>query len=488
MIGKGGDYSFASIENPDRGWVFCPEYAGGQPLEITPFGWDTKIFLFGPDANFRRDAGVQPFVSTVSVPPAANGSGLSGRAVGGADENETNHDDGRSQVLVREGSGEVNSDGGGDSAKNRRTSELESTAGVKGVKEERQDSVPSILLGTNMHSGSKVCWPLTVRGNPHLLVAGLPGMGKTTCLLNLCRQMLGLGIRPIVFSYHQDIDEKLRQLVASVRFIDFDGLGFNPLQVIDRGSRMAHLDVAGAMRDIFVAIFPELGDIQAERIRKAIKHSFIEHGWDDASADPVQLTEPEFSRFVEILRSDTKPDRGLRTLLSRLEELEDYGFFQNAESQESLWDTDQPVVLRIHSTQNDNLQKAFASLVFYGLYKDMFRRGIQNRITHALIFDEAHRAARLQLIPTMAKECRKYGVSLVLASQEARDFHTSIFSAIANYLVFRLTEVDAKALARNVSSSDQERTMIDRIKQLDRFQAFYCSEGVRKPVPIRLLP
>lgn len=495
LIGKGGDYSFASIENPDRGWVFCPEYAGGQSLEITPVGWDTKIFLFGPDANFRRDAGAQPFVPIVSVPPAATGSGFSGPVVGGADESsdasgkddKANHDEGRRQAFTEKESLEVRTDGDGGFEDKFRTPELESGAGVKGVTEERQQSVPTILLGTNSHSGSEVHWPLTVRGNPHLLVAGLPGMGKTTCLLNLCRQMLGFGIRPIVFSYHQDIDEKLQQLVASVRFVDFDGLGFNPLQIIDRGSRMAHLDVAGAMRDIFVAIFPELGDIQGERIRKAIKDSFIEHGWDDASADPAQLTEPEFSRFVEILRSDTKPDRGLKTLLSRLEELEDYGFFRGTESGESLWDSDQPVVLRIHSTQNDNLQKAFASLVFYGLYKDMFRRGIQNRITHALIFDEAHRAARLQLIPTMAKECRKYGISLVLASQEARDFHASVFSAIANYLILRLTEVDAKALARNVASSDQERTMIDRIKQLDRFQAFYCSEGVRKPVRLRLV-
>jgi hypothetical protein len=32
----------------------------------------------------------------------------------------------------------------------------------------------------------------------------------------------------------------------------------------------------------------------------------------------------------------------------------------------------------------------------------------------AVIFDEAHRAARLKLIPTMVKECRKYGTAFVL--------------------------------------------------------------------------
>ncbi len=157
-----------------------------------------------------------------------------------------------------------------------------------------------------------------------------------------------------------------------------------------------------------------------------------------------------------------------------------------AESQDSLWDSDQPIVIRIHKTQNDVLQKAFAALVFYKLYKDMFRRGIQTRITHAVIFDEAHRAARLTLIPTMAKECRKYGISLVLASQEARDFHISLFSTIANYLVLRLTEVDAKALVRNVASSDQERAWIDKIKQMDRFNALYFSERRKKPCSVAL--
>ena len=118
----------------------------------------------------------------------------------------------------------------------------------------------------------------------------------------------------------------------------------------------------------------------------------------------------------------------------------------------------------------------------------MFRRGTQDHITHAIIFDEAHRAGKLTLIPTMAKECRKYGISLVLASQEAKDFNPSLFSAIANYLILRLTEADAKALVRNVASSDQERILIDRIKQMERFKALFFSETQKKPARMKLLP
>jgi hypothetical protein len=311
-------------------------------------------------------------------------------------------------------------------------------------------------------------------------------MGKTTCLLNLCKQMVSAAIRPIIFSFHEDIDQKLQALVGSVRFVDFDGLGFNPLSVIDRHTKLAHLDVAGALRDIFTAIYPELGDIQGERLRKAIKESFAEEGWEDTDKANQALHEPAFDRFLQILRSDPKPDRGLRTLLSRMDELDDYGFFRVKEASSTLWDSEQPIIIRIHTTQNDNLQRAFAALVFYSLYKDMFRRGVQDHITHAVIFDEAHRAAGLKLIPTMAKECRKYGISLILASQEAKDFNASLFSAVANYLVLRLTEADAKALVRNVASSPQERLLVDRIKQMERFRAFYFSEGKTRPALINL--
>ena len=456
MIERGGDYGFAAVGAGDRGWVFCPEYTGLEPLRISPDDWDTQIFLFGsallPDAILGFE---QPAFEPTSV--------------------KTTHQSNERLDPLPD-----TPDSGPDDAGAQSVGEGDATNA------EAENGGPSVRLGTDTRTHAKIEWPLRIKGNPHLLIAGLPGMGKTTCLVNLCRQLVAANIRPIVFSYHPDIDQRLDESLGAVQFVDFDDLSFNPLQVIDHKSKMPHLDVAGAMRDIFSAIFPEIGDIQGDRIRTSIKESFEEAGWGSSAG----ASEPAFRRFLEILRSDPRPDRGLRTLLARLGELDDYGFFNtNADSQvSSLWELDHPSVIRIHSTQNENLQRAFACLVFYGLYKDMFRRGIQDRITHALVFDEAHRAARLKLIPTMAKECRKYGISLVLASQEARDFDTSVFSAIANYLVLRSTETDAKFLVRNVSSSQQERSLIDRIKQMERFKALYFAEGKSRPSQVALSP
>ena len=456
MIEKGGEYAFTTDTGGDLGWVFCPEYTGPRPLTISPDDWGTQVFLFGPGLLPDSDFGFE-------APPSELAE---------------------QQPAVRSTKGRERSEGRPWSQ--RADAAGRSVADPDAPAFDKDGSPPAVRLGTDTLANIEVNWRLGVSGNPHLLIAGLPGMGKTTCLVNLCRQMVTANVRPVVFSYHQDIDERLEESLGEIRFVDFDGLGFNPLRVIDREARMAHLDIAGAMRDIFTAIYPELGDIQADCIRRAIKESFEEAGW---AAGEAGASEPVFKRFVDILRSDPRPDRGLRTLLGRLGELDDYGFFDaGVESQSSLWEGALPTVIRIHTTQNDKLQRAFASLVFYGLYKDMFRRGIQKRITHALIFDEAHRAARLKLIPTMAKECRKYGISLVLASQEARDFDVSVFSAIANYLVLRSTDTDAKFLVRNVSNSRQERALIDRIKQMDRFKALYFGEGRSRPSHVALSP
>jgi DNA helicase HerA-like ATPase len=92
----------------------------------------------------------------------------------------------------------------------------------------------------------------------------------------------------------------------------------------------------------------------------------------------------------------------------------------------------------------------------------------------------------MKLIPTMAKECRKYGISLVLASQEAKDFNESLFSAVGNYLALRLNESDAKAFVKNVASSDQEKKLVNQIKQMDSFKAVFFSGGRKTSNDIHL--
>lgn len=66
-------------------------------------------------------------------------------------------------------------------------------------------------------------------------------------------------------------------------------------------------------------------------------------------------------------------------------------------------------------------------------------------------------------------------------------FSLPVSLVLTNMFRRRTQQRITHALAKNVATSDQERLLIDRIKQMDRFRAFYCCEGQRRPVAVRLL-
>lgn len=438
------------------GFVFCPEYGGRSPASIEHEG-DARLWLFGPgllpEPRFETPANDAASTEPLVTAPTQDGAPT---AVDSTVDIETNESASAAKVVP----------------KSPLTSEPKPTA------ESQLDA--DILLGHKEPGDDPVVWRASIKANPHLMILGLPGMGKTTCLINMCEQLQARQIVPIVFSYHQDIDEKLAvRLPEPPLVVRYAGLGFNPMQV-EGDAPLGYLDNVGMLRDIFSAIFPDLGDVQLGRLREALKTSYLDKGWS-----PGQRGEaPAFRTFLDLLRADAKPDRGL---LTRLNELDDYGLFEAVTGAPTLLDAESLALIQIHGTQNEYLQRAFATFVLYNLYQNMFRRGPQDRITHAVIFDEAHRAARLKLIPTMVKECRKYGIAFVVASQEAKDFDPSLFTAVANYLALRLNETDAKLMAKNFAVSDKVGLYTDRIKQMPKYKAMYYGEGMRVPIVTALV-
>src|SRR4029077_5527784 len=202
----------------------------------------------------------------------------------------------------------------------------------------------SVTLGRIHGADTSVFWSVNIAGNPHLMIAGLPGMGKTTCLVNLCRQLQTSGITPIVFSYHDDIDSKLAEFFLDIGKSDCQSLGFNPMRVTDPGP-LGHIESAGLLRDIFASIFPELGDLQLETIRAAIKSSYQTCGWG-LQRGAESLRPPPFRAFFEKLQSSGKSDSRTQTLMARLTELDDYQFFNDAQARQSFLDETRPALLQ----------------------------------------------------------------------------------------------------------------------------------------------
>ena len=495
LIRDGAEYRISEPTESTRGYVFCPEMSRAEPELINRTLFGTGVMLFGPSR-------LPDLIAGFEVPPSTDDDSNGGMAEPQPRVPVTPQSSSKSESLVPESEGDApQTTSSSDEATYLASGPV--VIGLDAVAEEAGEAdheeiprsavapessletsqVARIILGTDAFSGADVEWPVTSKANPHLMIVGLPGMGKTETLLNICQQLVAQSITPIVFSYHPDIDERLAQRLGEVQLLDHQQLGFNPMHV-DQQTPHAHIDNAGMLRDIFAAMFPDLGDVQLEKIRSAIRQSYTRLGWGEPSETPREI--PEFRTFFSLLQQDPKPDAATKNILARLNELNDYSVFETAGAVRSLLSSTTPSVLRIHATQNDGVQRAVAMLTLYNIYKEMFRRGVQSRITHAVVFDEAHRASRLRLLPRLAAECRKFGLSLVLASQSARDFDPALYSNIASYLLLRMTEQDANVLAKNITTSDQARRVADRLKQLERYHALFFREGLRQPSLIAL--
>ncbi|SEM44747.1 hypothetical protein SAMN04515666_111177 [Bosea lupini] len=484
------NYLPGTVDSPDVGYVFCPEHRSGQVERIYSELSDTALWLFGPMMLPDEIGGAAAMIVTPSdaMTSEIDPLGLEERSSGekpvvddlASQEGEKHQAaeasvalglGGRRNVLDEPAEAQV-------SGFLTNGSTLQAADTGIGAVEAAPDPV-DIRLGESL-TNLPVNWSVSIRSNPHMMMVGLPGMGKTTALINISKQMTAAEIAPVIFSYHDDIDEKLADAIGPMRTIDFDGLGFNPLRV-DTPGPMAYIDVAGTLRDIFASIFPDLGEIQLEELRGAIKQSYDDLGWNDRSSE--RPAPPRFRTFLDILKSRPKPNQNL---LARLQELDDYGFFDGDDGAPGILVDGKPTLIRVHLSTNEIVQRAFSSFVLYSIYKDMFRRGVQQRLTHVVIFDEAHRAARLKLIPRLAKECRKYGLALALASQGVRDFDSGVFEAIANYLVLRVTEADARNLARNTGPTLEQQRTTDRLKALQPYHAMFFSAASQKPISLRL--
>src|SRR5262249_26822367 len=78
----------------------------------------------------------------------------------------------------------------------------------------------ALVLGNTITSDKPVQWGLQIRGNPHLMIVGRPGMGKTTCIVSLCAQLSATGLVPILFSYHPDLEARLEPVIGPLTYME----------------------------------------------------------------------------------------------------------------------------------------------------------------------------------------------------------------------------------------------------------------------------
>ena len=132
---------------------------------------------------------------------------------------------------------------------------------------------------------------------------------------------------------------------------------------------------------------------------------------------------------------------------------------------------------------------------FYKRIRTLLSKNIANDVPVLLVYEEAHkyvpnsvtakyRAAR-ESIERIAKEGRKYGVSLMLASQRPSEISETVFSQCNSFVALRLTNPNDQQYVKRLLP-DSMGSIVDSLPILRTGEALLVDESVPLPCVVQI--
>ena len=289
-------------------------------------------------------------------------------------------------------------------------------------------SPTSVLIQLGHDSGSKIAtWKISTEGSPHAFILGIPGQGKSVTTRRIMRDMAEQNLPALVFDFHGDM--AANPPVGMKVFDATQGLPFSPFEILE-GKTYTH--AAYEIREI-LAIVGNLGEIQGNTVYRALLKSYEACGFTRDSAGERLPTINEFVTHLEVEEIASKS----KNARARLTPLTDFGLFDEAATETFDICSGKGLVVDLSGLGIEAVQMAAGSFILRKIYKEMFTWEQNQTMKLAIVLDEAHRLAKDVTLPKIMKEGRKYGVSVIVASQGLEDFNQAVISNAGTKIAFR---------------------------------------------------
>lgn len=368
---------------------------------------------------------------------------------------------------------------------------------------ENKYSERAVLIGMETNSNNKIYWdpnPQSGIGNPHLMIIGESGYGKTYATQCLITELVQKNIPSVIFDYGQGfalntVSQLFLQfanpteILASARGIDI-----NPLEIFTTDIN-GPINVAVRVSDTFNRIY-NIGIQQHSILQNAILNNFRDRGIFKEDINTWTNDPPFLSNMKEKLdeMSSLKgsPEQKIAAKLnSHISTFFIFNTFRK-NGEEVSWKKIINSKHTVHIIQLKGLEgktgKVVTEFLLWDLYNYLVSEG-PNPLRLFCILDEAHNLSFEKDSPVdkLVREGRKFGLGLIFASQQPEDFSSTAYSNTATKLVFQTlddTRRVSKKLAlkcRNFSSPDQ---VLKIIAKLPKGRAFFVTRNIGSIVDI----
>ncbi|MGC5032466.1 helicase HerA domain-containing protein [Micromonospora sp. DT229] len=310
--------------------------------------------------------------------------------------------------------------------------------------------------------GAPVNWEVSTKGSPHAFILGIPGQGKSVTTRRVVHEFARQGLPSLILDFHGDMaaappaGAHVLDAAAGLPFSPFELNSTDPGQISQTAWEVAEV----------IAYVCGLGDIQRGHVYKALREAYL----SGADAVGASITVPTMEEFADAVEQVEEGARG-RNARDRIRPLTDFGLFSTGPTGAfpAAWNAG--VVIDLSRLSLETVQLAASAFILRKIYREMFRWQQDGRMRLAVVLDEAHRLAKDVTLPKLMKEGRKYGLSVIVASQGAADFHRDVLGNAGTKIVFRTNYPASKAVAGFLRGRDGQ-DLSQQIEQLSVGSAY----------------
>lgn len=361
----------------------------------------------------------------------------------------------------------------------------------------------AVLIGRGINLNDKVYWdpnPESGIGNPHLMIIGESGYGKTYTTQCLIAELAQKNIPSVVLDYGQgfSLDTVSKVFLESVNPIEIlaseRGIDINPLGIFATDIN-GPINVVVRVSDTFNRIY-NIGIQQNSVLQNAILRSFEEKGIQKDNKNTWRNEPPFLSdvkeKLDEMSNLDGSPEQKIAAKLkSHISTFFIFNTFRkNGESiswEKIIKNGNSIFIVQLKGLEGKT-SKVVTEFLLWDLYNYLVSEGPMP-LRLFCVLDEAHNLSFEKDSPVdkLVREGRKFGLGLIFASQQPEDFSSTAYSNTATKLVFQILD-DTKKVSKKLASKCKNFSNADRIletiSKLPRGRAFFVTQNTGSIVDV----
>jgi hypothetical protein len=299
-------------------------------------------------------------------------------------------------------------------------SSIRSKAAVGLLKEGRR----TIKIHGLVSSNGDVELPLDTRSSPHIIISGSTGSGKTTLCRILAKSLREEGVGVIVIDYHGEYTSLEGYLIL-------DAADTSPQIIPYPPEEPRVLELVDSIGRIF-----RLGALQVSMLT-TIAQETVRRGGRSFN-DLLRVAEDMLSKAEDPQTRDI-----IASLLPYLRILATHIRGKPIDLEKMLSSGVKHIVFDMSTVGSDYASMIYAEYVLKQIWRYKVKGGQRREIDLVIIIDEVHnilRGSSEEFLSRIFRESRKYGLSLVISTQQFEKLSQVIVNNTDNFFFLRHTD------------------------------------------------